>query len=165
MRCADSVGTSQVLVTLSVVAIFGDQRHLSLNLCLYFLCPHPLIYAFFFFSFPSTTECNSASANRKTTSVKLFKGYSFLKIKHPPLPTTTTTTTKSKQNPLTNCWRRDLSPLTVAKHWKSLRFPSPRVIRCVNTSLCWKLYILPLLLDYILLWQDLHRPEEICDTK
>lgn len=153
MRCADSVGTSQVLVTLSVVAIFGDQRLLSLNLCLYFLCPHPRIYAFFFFQM--TTECNSASANKKTTSANLFK-------KEYP---SSTTTTKSRQKTLTNCWRRDLLPLTVAKHWNSQsQIPSPRVICRVNTSLCWKLCILPFLLDYILLWQDLHRPEGICDT-
>lgn len=76
MHCADSVGTRQVLVTLSAVAIFGDQRLLSLNLCLCFLSPHPLIYFFFHWQQNATQHLQTGKQHQQSC---LRAGYSLLK--------------------------------------------------------------------------------------
>lgn len=115
MRCADSVGTRQVSVTLSAPAIFGDQRLLSSNSCLYFLSSHPLIYLLFFF--PPTAECNSTSANRKTMSAKMCKGRLFPFF-------------KKRNNKYSR--RRDILPLTAAERWKSQLSSPPLQLYAVS---------------------------------
>lgn len=117
--------------------------------------PPPSHFFVLFCFFLRTTECNSTSANRKTTSAKLLFVcvcvcfFKFFK--------------KRKY-----CQRWVILPLTVAEHWNSQsQIPSPGVICCVNTSLCWKLSSTFFLscLTMFFLWQVLHRSGAIGDIQ